>query len=114
MLQGGGFTADMQQKKTNDPIKNEATNGLKNKRGTLSMARTNDINSATSQFFINLKDNDFLDHSRGNFGYAVFAKVTDGMDVVDKIAAVETGRKRGFDDVPVETVIMKSVRHVPK
>ena len=114
MLQGGGFTADMQQKKTNDPIKNEATNGLKNKRGTLSMARTNDINSATSQFFVNLKDNDFLDHSRGNFGYAVFAKVTDGMDVVDKIAAVETGRKRGFDDVPVETVIMKSVRHVPK
>jgi cyclophilin family peptidyl-prolyl cis-trans isomerase len=112
VIQGGGFTEDMTQKKTKAPIKNEADNGLKNKRGTLSMARTNDINSATSQFFVNLKDNDFLDHSRGNFGYAVFAKVTDGMDVVDKIAAVETGRKRGFDDVPVEAVIMKSVQPV--
>ena len=112
VIQGGGFTEDMTQKTTKPPIKNEADNGLKNKRGTLSMARTNDINSATSQFFVNLKDNDFLDHSRGNFGYAVFAKVTDGMDVVDKIAAVETGRKRGFDDVPVEAVTMKSVRHV--
>ena len=110
VIQGGGFTEDMTQKKTKPPVKNEADNGLKNKRGTLSMARTNDINSATSQFFVNLKDNDFLDHSRGNFGYAVFAQVTDGMDVVDKIAAVETGRKRGFDDVPVEAVIMKSVR----
>jgi cyclophilin family peptidyl-prolyl cis-trans isomerase len=112
VIQGGGFTEDMTQKKTKAPVKNEADNGLKNKRGTLSMARTNDINSATSQFFVNLKDNDFLDHSRGNFGYAVFAKVTDGMDVVDKIAAVETGRKRGFDDVPVEAVTMKSVRRV--
>ena len=112
VIQGGGFTEDMSQKKTKPPIKNEADNGLKNQRGTLSMARTNDINSATSQFFVNLKDNDFLDHSRGNFGYAVFAKVTDGMDVVDKIAAVETGRKRGFDDVPVEPVIMKSVQKV--
>ena len=112
VIQGGGFTEDMTQKKTKPPIKNEADNGLKNKRGTLSMARTNDINSATSQFFVNLKDNDFLDHSRGNVGYAVFAKVTDGMDVVDKIAAVETGRKRGFDDVPVEAVTMKSVRPV--
>ena len=114
VIQGGGFTEDMTQKKTKPPVKNEADNGLKNQRGTLSMARTNDINSATSQFFVNLKDNDFLDHSRGNFGYAVFAKVTDGMDVVDKIAAVETGRKRGFDDVPVEPVIMKSVRRVPQ
>jgi cyclophilin family peptidyl-prolyl cis-trans isomerase len=112
VIQGGGFTEDMTQKKTRPPVKNEADNGLKNKRGTLSMARTNDINSATSQFFVNLKDNDFLDHSRGNFGYAVFAKVTDGMDVVDKIAAVQTGRKRGFDDVPVEAVTMKSVRRV--
>jgi peptidyl-prolyl cis-trans isomerase A (cyclophilin A) len=112
VIQGGGFTEDMTQKKTKPPVKNEADNGLKNKRGTLSMARTNDINSATSQFFVNLKDNDFLDHSRGNFGYAVFAKVTDGMDVIDKIAAVETGRKRGFDDVPVEAVIMKSVKRV--
>jgi peptidyl-prolyl cis-trans isomerase A (cyclophilin A) len=112
VIQGGGFTEDMTQKKTKAPVKNEADNGLKNKRGTLSMARTNDINSATSQFFVNLKDNDFLDHSRGNFGYAVFAKVTEGMDVIDKIAAVETGRKRGFDDVPVEAVTMKSVRRV--
>ena len=110
VIQGGGFTEDMSQKKTEAPIKNEADNGLKNARGTLSMARTNDINSATSQFFVNLKDNDFLDNSRGNFGYAVFARVTEGMDVVDKIAAVETGRKRGFDDVPVEAVIMKTVR----
>jgi peptidyl-prolyl cis-trans isomerase A (cyclophilin A) len=113
VIQGGGFTEDMTQKKTQSPVKNEADNGLKNKRGTLSMARTSDINSATSQFFVNLKDNEFLDHSRGNFGYAVFAQVTDGMDVIDKIAAVETGRKRGFDDVPVEAVIMKSVRRLP-
>ena len=96
VIQGGGFTEDMTQKRTKPPIKNEADNGLKNERGTLSMARTNDINSATSQFFVNLKDNDFLDHKRGNFGYAVFARVTQGMDVIDKIAAVETGRRRGF------------------
>jgi peptidyl-prolyl cis-trans isomerase A (cyclophilin A) len=114
VIQGGGFTEDMSQKRTKATIKNEADNGLKNKRGTLSMARTSDINSATSQFFVNLKDNDFLDNSRGNFGYAVFAKVTEGMDVVDKIAAAETGRKKGFDDVPVEAVIMKSVRRIKK
>ena len=114
VIQGGGFTEDMTQKKTKSPVKNEADNGLKNSRGTLSMARTNDINSATSQFFVNLKDNDFLDHSRGNFGYAVFAKVTEGMDVIDKIAAVATARKKGFDDVPVEAVTMKSVRHIDK
>jgi peptidyl-prolyl cis-trans isomerase A (cyclophilin A) len=114
VIQGGGFTEDMTQKKTKAPVKNEADNGLKNKRGTLSMARTNDINSATSQFFVNLKDNDFLDNSRGNFGYAVFAKVTEGMDVIDKIAAVATGRKKGFDDVPVEAVTMTSVRTVEK
>ena len=113
VIQGGGFTEDMSQKRTKPPVKNEADNGLKNSRGTLSMARTSDINSATSQFFVNLKDNDFLDNSRGNFGYAVFARVTQGMDVIDKIAAVETGRKRGFDDVPVDAVIMKSVRPVP-
>src|SRR5277367_744239 len=112
MIQGGGMTPDMGQKPNHEPIKNEASNGVKNGRGYLSMARTNDIHSATSQFFINLKDNDFLDHSRGNFGYAVFARVTEGMDVIDKIAAVETGRKRGFDDVPVEAVTMKSVRRV--
>jgi cyclophilin family peptidyl-prolyl cis-trans isomerase len=112
VIQGGGFTEDMSQKRTNPAIKNEADNGLKNSRGSLSMARTNDINSATSQFFVNLKDNDFLDHSRGNFGYAVFAKVTEGMDVIDKIAAVDTGRRKGFDDVPVEPVIMTSVRRI--
>ena len=112
VIQGGGFTEDMTQKKTHPPVKNEADNGLKNVRGSLSMARTNDINSATSQFFVNLKDNDFLDHSRANFGYAVFARVTEGLDVIDKIAAVATGRRRGFDDVPVEPVIMKSVRRV--
>jgi peptidyl-prolyl cis-trans isomerase A (cyclophilin A) len=114
VIQGGGFTEDMTQKTTQPPVKNEADNGLKNKRGTLSMARTNDINSATSQFFVNLKDNNFLDHSRANFGYAVFARVTEGMDVVDKIAAVKTGRRRGFDDVPEDAVIMKSVRRIPE
>ena len=113
VIQGGGFTGDMTQKRTHPPVKNEADNGVKNARGTLSMARTSDINSATSQFFVNLKDNDFLDHSRGNFGYAVFARVTGGMDVVDKIAAVKTGRQRGFDDVPLEAVIIKSVRVLP-
>jgi peptidyl-prolyl cis-trans isomerase A (cyclophilin A) len=112
VIQGGGFTEDMAQKKTQAPIKNEADNGLKNSRGSLSMARTNDINSATSQFFVNLKDNDFLDHSRGNFGYAVFARVVEGMDVIDKIAAAETGRRKGMDDVPLEAVTMKSVRKV--
>ena len=113
VIQGGGFTEDMNQKKTKPPIKNEADNGLKNERGTLSMARTSDVNSATSQFFVNLKDNEFLDHQRGNFGYAVFARIADGMDVIDKIADVETGRRRGFDDVPVEPVIMTRVRRVP-
>jgi len=112
VIQGGGFTEDMSQKRTKPAIKNEADNGLKNARGTLSMARTNDINSATSQFFVNLKDNDFLDHTRGNFGYAVFARVTKGLEVIDAIAAVETGRKRGMDDVPLEPVIMTSVRRV--
>jgi cyclophilin family peptidyl-prolyl cis-trans isomerase len=113
MLQGGGFTADMQQKKTNDPIKNEATNGLKNKRGTLSMARTNDINSATSQFFVNLVDNEFLDHKgNSNFGYAVFGKVVSGMDVIDAIAKVKTGRKGHHDDVPVEAVVIHSAKSV--
>ncbi|HLW24068.1 MAG TPA: peptidylprolyl isomerase [Steroidobacteraceae bacterium] len=112
VIQGGGFTEDMKQKSTQAPIKNEADNGLKNTRGSLSMARTNDINSATSQFFVNLKDNDFLDHSRGNFGYAVFARVTDGMDVVDQIAAVQTGRKRGFEDVPLDAVVVTSARRL--
>ncbi|HTY94496.1 MAG TPA: peptidylprolyl isomerase [Steroidobacteraceae bacterium] len=112
MIQGGGLTPDMAQKANHAPIKNEAANGLKNARGSLSMARTSDINSATSQFFINLKDNDFLDHKPGSYGYAVFAKVVDGMDVVDQIAGVKTGRRRGHDDVPVEDVVIISVREV--
>ncbi len=110
VLQGGGFTEDMKQKTTRPPIKNEAENGLKNERSTLSMARTSDINSATSQFFINLKDNSSLDHGTRDFGYAVFAKVTAGMDVVDKIAAVPTGNRGRFQDVPVKAVIIQSVR----
>jgi peptidyl-prolyl cis-trans isomerase A (cyclophilin A) len=112
VIQGGGFTEDMSQKRTKAAIKNEADNGRKNDRGTLSMARTNDVNSATSQFFVNLKDNESLNHSRGNFGYAVFARVTEGMDVVDKIAAVQTGRRRGHEDVPKEAVIVRSARRV--
>jgi cyclophilin family peptidyl-prolyl cis-trans isomerase len=112
MLQGGGFTADMQQKKTKEPIKNEATNGLKNKRGTLSMARTNDINSATSQFFVNLVDNEFLDNKAGNYGYAVFGKVVSGMDVIDAIAKVKTGRNGHHDDVPVEPVVITAAKTV--
>lgn len=108
VIQGGGFDEGMQQKATQAPIKNEADNGLKNLRGTLSMARTSDINSATSQFFVNLKDNAFLDHGSRDFGYAVFAKVIDGMDVVDKIAAVQTGNRAGHQDVPREPVIVKS------
>jgi peptidyl-prolyl cis-trans isomerase A (cyclophilin A) len=110
MLQGGGFTADMQQKKNNAPIKNEATNGLKNLRGTLSMARTNDIKSATSQFFVNLVDNAFLDNKPGNYGYAVFGKVVAGMEVIDIIAKSKTGRKSGHDDVPVEPVVVHSAK----
>ena len=112
VIQGGGLTPDMSQKDNHAPIKNEANNGVKNGRGFLSMARTNDINSATSQFFINLKDNDFLDHKPGSYGYAVFAKVVDGMDVIDQIAAVKTGRRRGHDDVPVEDVVIISAREV--
>jgi peptidyl-prolyl cis-trans isomerase A (cyclophilin A) len=112
VIQGGGMTPDMSQKDNHAPIKNEATNGVKNERGFLSMARTNDINSATSQFFINLKDNDFLDHKPGSYGYAVFAKVVDGMDVIDQIADVKTGRRRGHDDVPVEDVVIISAREV--
>jgi len=113
VIQGGGMTADMSQKPTRKPIENEATNGLKNLRGTLSMARTNDVNSATSQFFVNLADNAFLDHQGPrNFGYAVFGKVVEGMDVIDAIAAVKTGRKRGHDDVPLEPVTVHAARRV--
>ena len=114
MIQGGGLTPDMKNRRGHEPIKNEATNGLKNKRGTLSMARTNDINSATSQFFINVADNDFLDHKPGNYGYAVFGRIDSGMDVVDAIAGVKTGNKAGHQDVPVETIVIESVTRIEK
>lgn len=109
MIQGGGMDADMNSKPTRDPIKNEADNGEKNDRGTLAMARTGVVDSATSQFFINLNNNDFLNHGGRDFGYAVFGKVSDGMDVVDKIAAVATGNSGGHQDVPVETVTILEV-----
>ncbi|MBF0181793.1 MAG: peptidyl-prolyl cis-trans isomerase [Magnetococcales bacterium] len=106
MIQGGGMTPDMKQKSGNPPIKNEADNGLLNKRGTLAMARTGVVDSATSQFFINLKDNAFLDHGKRDFGYAVFGQVSKGMEVVDKIAGVRTTTHHGQGDVPVEPVII--------
>jgi peptidyl-prolyl cis-trans isomerase A (cyclophilin A) len=106
MIQGGGMTPDMREKSTRAPIPLEARNGLTNQRGTVAMARTMDPNSATAQFFINLKDNDFLNAGAGD-GYAVFGKVVSGMDVVDKIKTVSTGRKNGHDDVPVEPVLIK-------
>jgi cyclophilin family peptidyl-prolyl cis-trans isomerase len=112
VIQGGGLTADFKQKKTRDPVHNEADNGELNKRGTLSMARTNAPHSATSQFFVNLKDNDFLDYRPGNHGYTVFGRVTDGMDVVDRIAEVATGRRQGHTDAPMEDVIINSARRV--
>jgi len=105
MVQGGGFTPDMQQKPTNAQIKNEADNGLKNERGTIVMARTGVVDSATSQFFINHADNTFLDHGIKDYGYAVFGKVVDGMDVVDAIAVVQTGP----GDVPNEQVVIESI-----
>ena len=104
MIQGGGMDESMTSKPTREPIKNEADNGVSNTRGTLAMARTMVVDSATSQFFINLRDNDFLDHGTRDFGYAVFGKVTDGMDVVDTIAAVPTGNRGGHQDVPVDAV----------
>ena len=110
MIQGGGMDEGMRQKATRDPIKNEADNGLGNDRGTLAMARTQVVDSATAQFFINLRDNDFLNHGGRDFGYAVFGRVTDGMDVIDKIAGVETGNRGGHGDVPVEPVHIVSVR----
>ena len=115
MIQGGGFEVDMSQKPCGDAIENEADNGLVNDNGTVAMARTNDPHSATAQFFINVKDNDFLNHSGKNsqgWGYAVFAKVTQGMDVVDKIKAVSTGSTGGHQDVPSEPVIINSVEVV--
>jgi peptidyl-prolyl cis-trans isomerase A (cyclophilin A) len=110
MVQGGGFDHSFKQKPTRDPIKNEAENGLKNLRGTLAMARTGVVDSATSQFFINLKDNSFLDHGSRDFGYAVFGKVTGGMEVVDKIAQTPTGSKGPFaKDCPQTDVVIESV-----
>jgi peptidyl-prolyl cis-trans isomerase A (cyclophilin A) len=110
MIQGGGFTPDFTQKETRAPIKNEAENGLLNRRGTIAMARTQDKDSATAQFFINLTDNQFLDHGTRDFGYAVFGRVTGGMEVVDAIAAVETGRRGPHQNVPVEPIVIQSAR----
>lgn len=115
MVQGGGFTKDMIQKSTMAPVKNEADNGLKNLRGTLAMARTQIVDSATCQFFINHKDNEFLNHAGktpARYGYCVFGKVVEGMDVVDKIAAVKTGSNGMHQDVPTEAVVIKSIRKV--
>ena len=112
MVQGGGFTADMNQKATHAPVKNEAGNGLSNTRGTLAMARTSDPDSATAQFFINLKDNTFLDRAQSpdGWGYTVFGKVVSGMEAVDAIAGVPTGRKAGMSDVPTQSVTITTAR----
>ena len=115
MIQGGGFTADMEQKTTQDPIKNEANNGLKNDIGTIAMARTSDPHSATAQFFINVADNEFLnfrDESVQGWGYCVFGKVTEGLDVVNKIKGVKTGRSGFYQDVPAEAVIIEKAEVV--
>jgi peptidyl-prolyl cis-trans isomerase B (cyclophilin B) len=111
MIQGGGFTPDMKQKKARDPIKNEAGNGLKNVRGSVAMARTPDPHSASAQFFINVKDNAFLNFrsaDRDGYGYCVFGRVVEGMDAVDQIKAVKTGSKAGMQDVPVAPVVIES------
>ena len=112
MIQGGGFTAEMEQKETRAPIENEANNGLKNDRGAIAMARTQDPHSATAQFFINVQDNDFLNHTGENmqgWGYAVFGRVTEGEEVLDKIRAVDTGGAAGLQDVPLEPIIIESL-----
>lgn len=112
MVQGGGFTADMEQKEVGAPIENEADNGLKNEEGTIAMARTMDPHSATAQFFINVKNNDFLNHSGKNsqgWGYCVFGKVVEGMDVVNQIKAVKTGFSGGHQDVPADNITIESV-----
>jgi len=110
MIQGGGFTTDMSQKPTKAPIKNEADNGLKNASWTIAMARTSEKDSATAQFFINVQDNEFLNHGARDFGYAVFGKVTGGVDVVKKIAAVPTGNRAGAQNVPLQAVVIKTAR----
>lgn len=109
MIQGGGMDENMTDKPTRDSITNEADNGEHNNRGTLAMARTGEVDSATSQFFINLGNNDFLNHSGRDFGYAVFGQVSEGMDVVDAIAAIKTGTNHGHQDAPVETVTIIAV-----
>lgn len=117
MIQGGGLTADFQEKPARAPIKNEAANGLKNLRGTIAMARTNIVDSATCQFFINHIDNAFLDHKNNTpegFGYAVFGQVIQGIEVVEAIADVKTGTIRGYQDAPRETVTILSVRRIPE
>jgi len=114
MIQGGGFTPDIQQKKPRAPIHNEADNGLLNTRYSIAMARTSDIHSATSQFFINLSENAFLNHGTRDFGYAVFGNVNKGTKIVDKIAGVRTGRHGPHADVPQELVILQQVRCLPE
>ena len=117
MIQGGGFDKDMKEKPTKAAIKNEAANGLKNEEGTIAMARTNVVDSATAQFFINVRSNEFLNHKGANprdFGYAVFGKVVEGMDVVHKIEAVSTTKRGMHSDVPAEPVVIKSVKVVDK
>jgi cyclophilin family peptidyl-prolyl cis-trans isomerase len=112
MIQGGGFDKEMKEKKVGAPIKNEAYNGLKNENGTLAMARTSDVDSATAQFFINVGDNSFLDHrekTAQGFGYAVFGKVTSGMPVVNMIKAVKTGSRSPYEDVPTEQVVILDI-----
>ena len=113
MIQGGGFTEDMNQKQPNPPIKNEADNGLRNTRGTVSMARTADKDSATSQFFINVADNAFLDHGQRDFGYAVFGKVVKGMDVADKISQVQSHDVGPYQNVPSKPVVILSAKILP-
>ena len=115
MIQGGGFEPGLQQKETKAPIENEANNGLKNDKYTIAMARTNDPHSATSQFFINVANNDFLNHKNetpSGYGYAVFGKVVAGTDVVDAIAAVRTASRSWYGDVPVEDVVMEKVEEI--
>ncbi|WP_201560152.1 peptidylprolyl isomerase [Psychrobacter sp. NC44] len=117
MIQGGGMDAEMNEKATNAPVENEADNGLKNDAGTIAMARTQDPHSATSQFFVNVKDNDFLNHSGRNmqgWGYTVFGKVTSGMDVIEKMRGVPTGRFGMHADVPKEPVVIKSATIITK
>jgi peptidyl-prolyl cis-trans isomerase A (cyclophilin A) len=113
MIQCGGFTADMNKKETRPAIKNEANNGLKNQRGALAMARMPAVDSATAQFFINLQDNEFLDHGANDFGYAVFGRVINGMDVVDKIASVATAPSKGHANVPTVPVVLETVSALP-